>query len=252
MFYPEAPDRYQVVYKLCLINGDRMTSDLRAEHDVVQKHIKTTTHDPYVELDGMSKVLNRDCCDISKARVQKVFASVFGYDLEVDPATYKGPAVRKSDANYAHDGIIIDCPVAPDKNGGVVYQRFVDTENSDGYCVDHRVPIYGDQIPLVYLKYKPASDRFDAIVRADIVAPQNVFSEEERRQIIEFARAMGLDFGELDVLRDNTDGRIYIVDVNNTPAGPERGLTAEQKKHAAGILAGAYRRLVEDFSFDGS
>jgi hypothetical protein len=31
---------------------------------------------------------------------------------------------------------------------------------------------------------------------------------------------MGLDYGELDVLRDADDGRLYVVDVNTTPFGP--------------------------------
>lgn len=31
---------------------------------------------------------------------------------------------------------------------------------------------------------------------------------------------MGLDYGELDILRNNLDGRIYVVDVNKTLWGP--------------------------------
>jgi hypothetical protein len=31
---------------------------------------------------------------------------------------------------------------------------------------------------------------------------------------------MGLEFGELDILRDNLSQKIYILDVNNTPSGP--------------------------------
>jgi hypothetical protein len=30
---------------------------------------------------------------------------------------------------------------------------------------------------------------------------------------------MGVDYGELDVLRDVEDGRLYVVDVNDTPSG---------------------------------
>lgn len=33
-------------------------------------------------------------------------------------------------------------------------------------------------------------------------------------------RIMGLDYGELDVLRDTEDGKLYVADVNNTPWDP--------------------------------
>src|SRR3954454_7156229 len=45
----------------------------------------------------------------------------------------------------------------------------------------------------------------------------HVFTPEEVRQILAFARAMGVDYGEFDILRDRSDGRIYVVDVNKTP-----------------------------------
>ncbi len=43
---------------------------------------------------------------------------------------------------------------------------------------------------------------------------------EGSRQTIEFTQSIGLDFGELDVLRDIGDGRLYIVDAANTPHSP--------------------------------
>ena len=38
-------------------------------------------------------------------------------------------------------------------------------------------------------------------------------------KILAVCREMGLDYGELDVLRDREDGRLYILDVNDTPSG---------------------------------
>jgi hypothetical protein len=40
------------------------------------------------------------------------------------------------------------------------------------------------------------------------------------------ADRIGLDFGELDLLRDRADGRIYVVDVNPTVNGPTVVLSA--------------------------
>jgi hypothetical protein len=43
---------------------------------------------------------------------------------------------------------------------------------------------------------------------------------------------MGLDYGELDAVRDAASGRLYVLDVNNTPFGPPakfiRNLTRRQ------------------------
>jgi hypothetical protein len=54
---------------------------------------------------------------------------------------------------------------------------------------------------------------------------------------------MGLDFGELDILRDNDDGRIYIVDVNNTPSGPRRGVHMQEADYDQffSTLTGAFK-----------
>jgi hypothetical protein len=248
LFYPSLPDEWQVVYKLCLLNGYRMVSDPLIPHDVVHKHEKETVSADYERMWDGKRVINARSNDISKMRVQRVFAEVFEYQLEVDPRSYRGRAVKKSDANYRHDGMIIECPCEPDDEEGVVYQRLVDTENSGGFCVDHRVPVLGGEVPVVYLKYKPLDDRFDTITHADIVKPHDAFSQEELGLISKFARAMGLDFGELDVLRDRDDGRIYVVDVNNTPSGPQRGFSSEQQRQAASVLASAYRRLVEAYA----
>ena len=63
----------------------------------------------------------------------------------------------------------------------------------------------------------------------------------KKEKILLFCRRMGLDYGELDMLRDREDGRLYIVDVNNTPFGPPHGLP---KAHAAD----AVRTLAENFA----
>jgi hypothetical protein len=62
---------------------------------------------------------------------------------------------------------------------------------------------------------------------------------KELEQILYLARKMGVDYGEFDVLRDK-DKRIYVVDVNNTPAGPPNGLPE-------GEVKAALERLVKSF-----
>lgn len=50
-----------------------------------------------------------------------------------------------------------------------------------------------------------------------------VFSQSEIAQLIEFSEKLGLDIGEIDVLRDNSTSRIYAVDVAKTPHSPGDG-----------------------------
>ena len=58
---------------------------------------------------------------------------------------------------------------------------------------------------------------------------------------------MGIDYGELDILRDNNDGRIYIVDANNTPSGPPNGLTDVQECLALHRMVYPFNKLLNKF-----
>jgi hypothetical protein len=246
LFYPSYPDPKQVVYKLCVLNNYRMTNDPRTPHWLIHKHVDTSLSPTYTPVErARERAINAGSLDIRKQHVQEVFEAVFGYGLAVDPRTHRGRAVRKSDDNCRHDGAIVECPLDPGTEEGVVYQKLVETDNGAGYCLDHRVPIYGGEVPLVYLKYRPTHNRFATFEGAEIVEPGDVFTPEELEQLRQFARAMGLDFGEMDVLRDNEDQRLYVVDVNNTPAGPPPKLQAEELREAAARLAAAYRALIE-------
>ena len=81
---------------------------------------------------ALSRQLDARIEDISKTHVSRVFESVFGYSLAIDPLTYEGPAVCKSELNGTHDGKIVQCPIpAQEVEPGSVYQRFVDSA-SDG------------------------------------------------------------------------------------------------------------------------
>jgi len=52
---------------------------------------------------------------------------------------------------------------------------------------------------------------------------------------------MHLDWGGLDILRDASDGRIYIVDVNKTDMGPPLALPMKEKLSAVKTLGQALR-----------
>jgi hypothetical protein len=187
-------------------------------------------------------IINATCLDISKANVSRHFSAVFGYSCDVDPFNYYGPCVEKSDENARHDGHIVTAPVLR-RRAGAVYQRVINNVVQAELVEDIRVPVINGIVPLVYLKYRPITIRFDSsrntIVR--LCLAEEVLSREEVRNIGKFATSIGLDYGELDVLRDRDDGRIYIVDANNTPTGPSFRLPSAELRRAVNILALAFR-----------
>jgi hypothetical protein len=190
--------------------------------------------------------LNGGLCDTSKRNVERVFAQVFGYALAVDPTTHQGLCVAKSDRhNSSHDGRVIECPIS-EADPGLAYERLIDNRTDGGAVEDLRVPVVGGEIPFVYRKHRPFCDRFsNTNLWVGLATAEQVLSEGERELLRVFCRAMGLDLGELDVLRDASDTRIYVVDVNPTAWGPPRPLQTAEAIRAVRTYAAALARLTE-------
>ena len=105
------------------------------------------------------------------------------------------------------------------------------------------MPVFGSTMPFCYLKRRPLEQRFSNENSAvDLLEVAAVFSPKEIELLLRFSTAIGLDYGELDVLRDRLDGRIYVVDVNNTPDGPPNHLPAVQAEIALQRMAASFTR----------
>jgi hypothetical protein len=65
----------------------------------------------------------------------------------------------------------------------------------------------------------------------------------ECAQLARFADLIGMDYGELDVLRANDSGLIYVVDANRTPVRPA-GLAPEHDEAWFGPIAQAFAELI--------
>jgi len=99
----------------------------------------------------------------------------------------------------------------------------------------------------VFIKPRPVADRFaNHNARVNLAKPRDVFSADEIEKLSAFARAMGLDWGGLDVLRDGPSGRLYVVDVNKTDMGPPIALPFLHKLAAVARMGRALRRLVTE------
>ena len=233
-----------------LANRARMkrTNDFGAADAVFYFEDKTAVAPPAIPT-GTKKAFNFGCHDISKSRVGDVFKQVFGYDLAVDPRTYKGKIAVKSEKNGAHDGYETVAPLPPEHpyDPELVYQKLIDNTADGKWAEDMRCPITGGDIAVVFVKRRPLKTRFANINSSvELKSPDGLLSTEERAKIKEFAAAMGLDWGGMDILRNKEDGKIYIVDVNKTDMGPPIALSMKDKSKATAVLTAQLLKLIAD------
>lgn len=194
-------------------------------------------------LQGEQKYINGRCVDINKTTIARVFEEVCGRALSVDPQNYTGLMVEKSETNGVHDGRIVQGPLAsPRKNQ--TYQRLINNVSEDGRFVeDLRAVVVGTSLPVVYRKHRVHTRRFESSsVHAQVQSADEVFSATEQQQLIAFAQGIGMEFGELDVLRDRDDAQIYIVDANKTCISPPISMEYRKRFEALERTAKAFEQ----------
>jgi len=246
-FHPQPSGPWYNAWLAARMGGIKVVKDPQAAEVVFVFDDKTEsetgiTLDPSLK----EKAINARIDDISKNHVAKVFENIFGYGVDIDPLTYQGKAVQKSDANGTHDGQVVECPLTPEAiRPDSVYQKLIDSTHDGPRSEDLRMAYVGGEIPVVFHKYKLIEKRFGTDYdHVDVWSPDTAFSEEEQTQLINFCEAMGLDFGAVDVMRDKHDGRIYVVDVNKT-CMPVLCLRQKEQRRAFRLIAEALIRLVE-------
>jgi len=243
-FFPRKPRSYYAIWPVCQLADVKIVDD-PAEADLnfyfEDREFRTAPLPP----PSAKPALNIGCHDIRKSVVSRIFEEIFGYSLRVDPLVHKGLAVEKSELNGKHDGRIVSCPVDAPRHDRV-YQRLVDNTFDGREFIDIRTPVVGGQAPFVYLKRRSRDLRFsNDNHRVDLAPVDAMLSKDELVKIADFTKAIGLDFGGLDVLRDREDGRIYIVDANKTDMGPPSALSAQDKLKAMRGIADAFATLVD-------
>ena len=186
-------------------------------------------------------LINGRCVDINKTTVMRLFAEIFGYHFAIDPRSYDRPYVRKSDLNAMHDGI--ECHAPSEQDPRYVYQRVINNATDDGMAEDLRFIYIDGLLDFAYRKVRPMATRFSNTNEAAyIIRTADVASASEQKQLASLCKSIGLQYGEIDALRDNDDGRLYVVDVNRTPHGPPNGLPAKEAWWAVTNMADKFRR----------
>jgi hypothetical protein len=245
LFYPEYPNKRTIIYKILRHLKCNITSSIKHKFDLAFYWEDTTFRKEPDALKNLipEKIMNLNCKDISKEKISEVFGKVFGYGLDINPRTFTGECVRKNNLNAMHDGVVVKCPVEnPEK--GFVYQKILNNKVDGNLVMDLRTPVLRGVIPFIYLKFKEIKNRFtNDLYKSEIAAVNEYFTENETKKISEFCSQIGLDYGELDVLRNNYDGKIYIVDVNYTPWGPPAKLSEDENRMAVLRMSETFKRI---------
>lgn len=161
-----------------------------------------TTTNKKIETD-----LNVGGYDVSKARVAEIHKKALGYNLEIDPTTYKKPFIKKSINQGVHDVEIHTKNIEP--KDGFVYQRLLNNSTEYRY-------FYSDSAPCFCLKKTKVKNDFSmAFENAELCE----LTAKQNESIHKFCKAFGLNFTELDILIER--GKVYIIDVNNVAGNGE-------------------------------
>ena len=243
-FYPQPAGPWYNVWMTAQILEMKINQDVdQADYIFVFDDFTESDSVSGLSVTNLRKAINHKVTDIGKNNVGELFEEVFGYSITVDPTTYNGRAVCKSDLNGTHDGVVVDCPIKPeDVRTGYAYQKLVDSTFNGKTAEDLRIACTFGEVAAVFHKHKDLDVRFGTTyLSTDVRAAADCFTEQELKLIFVFCEKIGLDYGAIDVMRDKHDGRIYIVDVNKT-CMPVMSLTLKTQIDAQTRVAQAFQK----------
>lgn len=248
LFYPDEPRPFHEIYKLCHLLGYEKINDLNTRHDMAFNWQDVTFRTDDADLARLAKeikVVNINCRDISKKRVDTVFKEVFGYNAVINPLTFSGYCLKKSDSNAQDAEMVIRCPLKTIEENSV-YQRLINNIVDKKFVQEIAAPFFAGSIPFAYMKYKLLDNRFDNCnLRIEITEFEKLVSQEEKEKIIIFCKKMRLDCGELEMIRDADDKRLYIIDINSTPIGPAGYISPSQRITALKKIAENFEKVFD-------
>ena len=203
LFYPEPiTPNCRLWFSLTEL-GIGMTNDPTQPHDYF---VYWSYHKTKAEQDDIvknSNCLNKGCYDITKTRVNNIFDNII-----VDPGTFNGLMVRKSEDQCSKDDKMVKGPIQ--REPGYIYRKFIDTRVDD-YYIEYRLFYFSEIKFIIIKKNRQLFSKDDYVMESQ---PLSVIPVTKRVEIESSCRKFGFDFGEIDVLRD-VDGQFYVVDLNN-------------------------------------
>jgi len=238
--HPHFPSRKTTLYKISRkLKFSLVTAPFR-NTELGIYFSDSTFLDTESEFPKNINIINKFISDISKQTVDKIHLKIFGYNTIINPQIHTGYCVVKSNENARHDGTIIHCPITKNENDKI-YQIIIDNKE-DNLHVDYRVCVMKSDIIIVYKKYKTSELRFtNETCKANIIDPEMI-PQDVQKKIISFCHEMQSEFCELDVLKDNTTEKWFIIDLNKTPYGPPASLSKKDKKKAVEKISNGFAK----------
>ena len=238
--------------------GVEMSNKLNGKYDVGiywDPRMDINKQTPKLKQNGKKiKLINLFLVDTAKGFVAESFETHFGYGYKVDPTTFNGYCISKHNGNGTKSCFFLKCPIeANDIFKDHSYQQIIDyTDKKDPNTLyELRIPIVGGIIPCVLFKTRNRGLRFTSKNRSiQIVNPLKYLTEQECQKIITYCRYIGLEMGEIDVLRSHEDGQIYIIDVNNTSWWPPNKLGDVDRNIVLNLMWNAFLESFIPNKFD--
>lgn len=238
--------------------GVEMSNKLNGKYDVGiywDPRMDINKQSPKLKQNGKKiKLINLFLVDTAKGFVAESFETHFGYGYHVDPTTFNGYCISKHNGNGTKSCFFLKCPIeANDIFKDHSYQKIIDyTDKKDPNTLyELRIPIVGGIIPCVLFKTRNRGLRFTSKNRSiQIVNPLKYLTEQECQKIITYCRYIGLEMGEIDVLRSHEDGQIYIIDVNNTSWWPPNKLGDVDRNIVLNLMWNAFLESFIPNKFD--
>jgi hypothetical protein len=216
-FWPHRPQPIAPIYQIMSRLGLRAGFAPRADEPSIAWETQTwLTPGQVAHLP--ENTINRGCVDISKTHVAQLWEELAGYPFVIDPLTTQGKFVAKPERNGMHAGQILEGPIA-ERRPGWTYQRLIDCR-LDGLIHQMRAVVAGTHLAMAYEKWRPEPEWFMGTRISIPRTPDELFSRAEQELFLRFAAQIQMDYGELDILRDEPTGLIYVVDANRTPTRP--------------------------------
>ena len=174
------------------------------------------------------RFLNFFLKDTSKDFVAKSMEEHFGYTFKINPNTFNGYCIAKHNGNGTKSCFFLKCPINADEVfHDHCYQKIINYSSKidSSTLYELRIPIFKNIIPFAFFKKRNKGLRFTSKNKSMEIVPATAhLSEQECQDIIMYCQKIGLEYGEIDILRSDEDGKIYIIDVNNTPWWPPNKL----------------------------
>lgn len=219
LFYPDLPKKSNKVYWALKDLGVRYHNRPDEKWDVGFLWHYQTKREKVVHPSGL---FNMGGLDVSKYRLGKVHQKAFGYTYLLEDRGEVHPETRvllKSNLQCKHRGRILPAKVAFSQcRSDEIVSLLLDNRVNEGEIEDIRVPVFKEEIPFVWTKRRPITQLMGSARSKDALAyyesPSKLFTNDELSLIRRFCKVFQTELAELDIIR-HTDGRIYIIDVNN-------------------------------------